>query len=221
MVFEKSQALLLLDLCEQSYNLSGGRSVIIPAGFSPPTPIYLREPRPSILNHDPMTLWGFATRNGVQRYVVFRGTQTTPEWIEDAIALPWVPFGNGHVHHDFHEGWESLRGATMDAAGVWTEDTIITGHSLGAALATLCRSEFGGNLLTFAGPRVGDAGFSEVLADTVRIVNKPDIVPHLPSEVFGFRHGGCEILVDGPGSITDLHLAHSLESYRAGINAKP
>ena len=79
---------------------------------------------------------------------------------------------------------------------------VITGHSLGAAIATLCWADLGGDLMTFASPRVGDPAFGTALwnGQTVRVINASDIVPDVPTDP-PFRHGGTEVKVQGPGGL--------------------
>jgi hypothetical protein len=162
--------------------------------------------------------------------VVFRGTQFTSgfdflqEWAEDALSLPLERFGAGHVHLGFYGAYQALRQPLMDAiAAVGAPDAngkVITGHSLGASLATLCWADLGGDLMTFASPRVGDPAFGTALLNgqTVRVINAPDIVPDVPIDP-PFRHGGLEQKVHGPGSLVDRPLAHALTSYVTGLNA--
>lgn len=74
---------------------------------------------------------------------------------------------------------------------------VVTGHSLGSSLATLHAflagsKNFAVELVTFASPRVGDRAFVEAfermnIANT-RVFNKPDVVPTVPIELFGYRH---------------------------------
>jgi predicted lipase len=229
MTFEKSKALTLLDLCEASYALATTGHCVLPPGFSDPVAIRLpAEGRPYFLNKDPLDIFGFVTMNAGTTYIVFRGTQITSgmdfmqEWIQDAVSLPLKVLGAGHVHLGFYDAWMALRLAVENVINpLWTE-IVITGHSLGAAIATCCWADIGGSLLTFASPRVGDPEFSTALwnGQTVRVVNKPDIVPDVPIDTGGphsfFRHGGTEIKIDGPGFLHP-HIAHNLESYRAGI----
>lgn len=50
----------------------------------------------------------------------------------------------------------------------------------------------------------------------MRIINRHDIVPDVPTDP-PFRHGGREVVVDGKHEILSPQVAHSLESYRFGI----
>lgn len=78
---------------------------------------------------------------------------------------------------------------------------VVTGHSLGSALATLFvmrnkeKNRFDiTTICTFASPRVGDAKFAEQFnalpMDSWRIVNCQDLVPKLPLHLplFGYEH---------------------------------
>jgi hypothetical protein len=236
--FSKSVALELLDLNSAAYALAETGHCTLPDGFSPP--VAIRMPpgnRPFFLQGDPLDIWGFATVKFSTLYLIFRGTQITSglefaqEWAEDALSLPIKPFGAGSVHLGFYGAWMALMESAVSAAieacapGVTVKgetefpSQIISGHSLGAAIATLCWSDFGGELMTFASPRVGNPSFAAALwaGNTVRVVNAPDIVPSVPPDP-PFRQGGQEVKVYGPGSAME---AHTLASYQAGIEALP
>lgn len=221
MTFSKSTALELCALNDAAYTLATTGHVNLPAGFTPPVAIRMGAgDRPFFLRGDPLDIWGYATSNAGKLHIVFRGTQFTSgldfaqEWAEDAASLPLEPLGAGKVHLGFYGAYKALRQAVVEIG----KPAVITGHSLGAALATLCWADLGGDLMTFASPRVGDPAFATGLwnGQTVRVVNAPDIVPDVPTDP-PFRHGGFVQTVEGPGSMLDRVVAHSLTSYAAGL----
>ena len=229
MTFSKSTALQLCTLNEDAYTLATTGHCKLPDGFTSPVAIRMAPgDRPFFLRGDPLDIWGYATSNAGKLYIVFRGTQFTSgfdfaqEWAEDALSLPLEPMGAGKVHLGFYGAYKALRQAVVDASAAVgapaANGRVITGHSLGAALATLCWADLGGDLMTFACPRVGDPPFATGLwnGQTVRVVNKPDIVPDVPTDP-PFRHGGSVQTVEGPGSALDRVVAHSLMSYAAGL----
>jgi hypothetical protein len=233
MTFSKSTALELCILNEAAYTLATTGHVNLPDGFSQPVAIRMAPgDRPFFLQGDPLDIWGYATSNAGTLYIVFRGTQFTSgvdfaqEWAEDALSLPLQPMGAGKVHLGFYAAYQALRQAVLDAGTAVgapaANGRVITGHSLGAALATLCWADLSGDLMTFASPRVGDPAFATALwnGQTVRVVNAPDVVPDVPTDP-PFRHGGAVQTVNGPGSLLDLALAHALTSYEAGLTALP
>jgi hypothetical protein len=210
MIYSKSSALLLLDLIAAAYELALGLPFTLPDGFSPAVPIRIAGVIPELLEHDAMPIWGFSTWKDTQQYIVFRGTRDFPEWVADFLPLPLRP----HAHYGFHSIYEAIRGSVTVSP-----DAIITGHSLGAAIASLCYADGGGQLMTFGGPRVGDSLFAKTLKGTIRVCNQFDIVPDVPLPPL-FRHGGTEVQVYGPGSRWDALLSHHVTSYRAGVLAQ-
>jgi predicted lipase len=174
--------------------------------------------------------FGFvATRQG-STVVSFRGTEGKDEWLEDFDAVAVLnEFGKGMVHQGFQNQYAKLRPALLAAlASVSVHSPVwITGHSLGAALATLCASDFVISskvalTYTWAGPRVGWSDYADWFkpVEFYRIVNEWDVVPRVPPAVNGYEHVGREILIDGGRPPADgfLKTAHNLElSYRPGV----
>lgn len=213
----KQQINTLIDLNEAAYCLSAGTPCVLPAGFSAPVPVRMDAGAlPHILQGDNRPIWGFSTTLGGQDYLVIRGTQNTMEWIADAFALPMASWANGsRVHRGFKEIYDGLSIGLPKLT-----KPVITGHSLGAALAALIYAATpGATLVRFASPRVGNDHFSQLLAGTLRIVNRHDLVPMVP-ELFGFDDKDAITLeVRGPWNPFNGKIGHALESYRTGYNA--
>lgn len=135
--------------------------------------------------------------------VAFRGTRTAVEWVVDAAAVqvpvPLVWFSDGQLKFArVHLGfliWFAFVRPQLDAAlplfNPNAVSTQLTGHSLGAAIATLTSVYLKlGSLLTpmqtypLASPRVGDRTFKSAydfyVPSTFRIVNLTDWVPVVP-----------------------------------------
>jgi pimeloyl-ACP methyl ester carboxylesterase len=156
--------------------------------------------------HDAGTL-GFAVRHIPTGTVVlvFRGTE--PDLADFATdALTWRtdwPTG-GHVHHGFAQALDSVWPQIEHRLGEQLKTCVFTGHSLGAALATLAASRVQSplaRLVTIGSPAVGDAAFVQTLANTEaqRYVNCCDVICTLPPLALGFAHAGAMHYVDANG----------------------
>mmetsp|Transcript_9790 Transcript_9790/g.14913 ORF Transcript_9790/g.14913 Transcript_9790/m.14913 type:complete len:290 (-) Transcript_9790:31-900(-) len=134
-----------------------------------------------------------------QIVVSFRGSYNTENWIND-LAYFQSEYGmnvsNAYVHDGFKSAWNELykTGVQTDwetLTAVYPDaTTLVTGHSLGAAIATLATLNFTRMQIqpvfvyTYGCPRVGNLEFSEYFTDSVvvhwRVVNVHDVVPTLP-----------------------------------------
>lgn len=157
----------------------------------------------------------FRFRNDHDVVLTCRGTQIT-EWNDikaDANAVMAALGAIGNVHSGFNREvdvlWpmleELLRG---DKQPVW-----FCGHSLGAAMATICayrckKSAIVGDpqeLHTFGSPRVGCKRYIRHAEVThYRWVHNNDIVTRVPPVMMGYRHCGNEIYLDRFGQIRRL-----------------
>jgi hypothetical protein len=171
-------------------------------------------------------------------FVAFRGTQTASEWLDDfdALATTYLPVANfGHVHLGWMALYETIRDSlvkNLAAACRGCNQLVVTGHSLGAALAVLAAPDILKNmppnlepaLTTFGGPRTGLHDFVVLFNMTIdscyRVVNLFDVVPHVPLALPGlpYEHVGVEVAVDSGGPIDPCD-RHSLTAYRAGLDS--
>ena len=119
---------------------------------------------------------------------------------------PWEQGGN--VHRGFKgaldEIWDGLENHISNLQKnnrkIW-----ITGHSLGAALATLAADRYGNiqGLYTYGSPRVGDRHFKEDFnVNAYRFVNNSDIVTKVPPAGM-YLHVGELKYIDSEGTIHD------------------
>lgn len=129
--------------------------------------------------------------------VVFRGSYSVRNWIANLrIALVDTPICNScRVHDGFNQAWLERQSAIIKAvnsamAAHPSYALVITGHSLGAAVATIAGAYFrsvGHNcdIYTYGSPRVGNNAFANYASSTsqgsiYRITHLNDPVPQLP-----------------------------------------
>ncbi len=129
------------------------------------------------------------------RILVFRGTSNLWDWLADLNAAPGIWPENGLVHRGFHLALDRVWKEVTACLSSFNGPVFYTGHSLGAALATLAASRKPPTALySYGSPRVGDKGFALTLSATrvYRLVNNRDIVPTLPPSIgpLAFRHVG-------------------------------
>jgi len=127
--------------------------------------------------------------------LVLRGTNNLMDWLTDIRAIPAGWAGHGNVHKGFAKAltliWDKVS-TSLDKNVPSDCPLFITGHSLGAALATLAASLRPPRALyTFGSPRVGDKDFGETLSGVknFRVVNNRDAVTTVPPPL-PFHHVG-------------------------------
>jgi len=136
--------------------------------------------------------------------VVFRGTQenSIQNWIEDLfwkqLDLDYPGMPEAKVHSGFYSAYHNttlrdgvVRGIRKTRGVYGNIPIMITGHSMGGAMASFCALDLVVNfglkdvtLMTFGQPRIGNAVFASNfkghLPNAIRVTNAHDIVPHLP-----------------------------------------
>ncbi len=147
--------------------------------------------------------------SGAIRVIAFRGTEPDdPRDVIDDLKFPPTSWpGGGKVHSGFAGAFERVKGPTLTAIGGSgsVRKVFVTGHSLGAALATLAASLAPQvRLVTFGSPRVGDNAFTSLVAPGrhIRFVDYLDVVTRLPpDQALNFVHAGGGHFIDRDGTI--------------------
>lgn len=153
-----------------------------------------------------------------ETYVLaFRGTE--PDEISDILAdLNAIPRGamtHGLVHSGFRgevdKLWEEIK-KHRDSKTHKDKKFYITGHSLGAAMATIATSRFEEytkveQLTTFGSPRVGTRKFvKHIETPHMRFVNNNDLVTKVPLFLMGYKHHGKLQYINFYGNVRKLTL---------------
>lgn len=201
------------------------RSRLAPYAITPATPIDKR--------------FGWVCRDKQRLIVTFRGTQTTGEWLHDFdfIPAPYRPFPDkATVHAGFQSVYYAVRDNLLQLINTSSSgitELLVTGHSLGAAVALLAmpdllnylQSDLGIKaapiLYNFAGPRPGYPNFKDLFNSAVdlcwRVVNVWDIVPRVPPILAGYVHVGEELVIDSGFSLDVAHNHHLDTGYLPGL----
>ena len=145
---------------------------------------------------------------GPVRVVAFRGTEPD-DWrdILTDVDFRETAWDGGWVHRGFARAFSRVSArvlAAIDDAGP-ARRVFVTGHSLGAALATLTASLRPGVLLfTFGSPRVGDTGFARLVGPRhARFVDHLDAVTRVPpAGALDYTHAGAGYFIEADGGVS-------------------
>ncbi|MCA1978975.1 MAG: lipase family protein [Thiobacillus sp.] len=159
---------------------------------------------------------GLVMANDAAIVVAFRGTEPAKlrDWMSD-LDTQFCDGPFGRVHNGFQLAlahvWDELDRCVAEfqdrGQSLW-----ITGHSLGAALATLAAARWRARdkpvhgLYSFGGPRVGDRAFERAFdqdfgARNFRFVNNCDLVTRVPLRAMGYSHAGTLLYFDSKGRL--------------------
>ena len=143
--------------------------------------------------------------NSKKEYIlVFRGTEPT-QWADIKSDLKFRKVtsldidgkSEGRVHRGFKAAldmvWDDINQHMVECKAI-DKDITITGHSLGAALATLVAGRLNNPnvvLYTYGSPRVATDKWNKCQKFThYRFRNNNDIVTRVPPRWLGFKHNG-------------------------------
>jgi triacylglycerol lipase len=184
--------------------------------------------------------FGFVLSSKKHNIIVFRGTQRTIEWVLNINAVYATKESKvfsksyGKIHPGFSTIYSNMAAQTLEIAKKLNPSVpcYVSGHSLGAAIATLAAIDIAVNvprlkkqvqLYTYASPRVGDPVFARehnrVLPNSYRVVNLADAITLVPFTVFfktEYVHVGEEWAFLAPNG--DVMPNHVVDTYRSAID---
>ncbi|MBE9140937.1 lipase [Nodosilinea sp. LEGE 07088] len=186
--------------------------------------------------------YGFLLESDDDSILVFRGTQRTAEWIGNiyAVQQPYPDPTTGESLGNIHAGFRRIADSIINPLAVDavkqinpTKPCYVSGHSLGAALATVLAMDIAVavpdlqpqlQVYVYASPRVGNPEFArsyaERLPNSFRITNLADPIPTMPPTKLRaeFVHVGEEwAFVSQAGDILPNHI---VDTYRRAVNAE-
>ena len=172
------------------------------------------------IDHKPSDTQGFIATQGKDVYIVWRGSSSKKDFQNDASIdkVHFVQPGE-KVHIGFKSSWDAVKDDTYKALEAALEklggeeeidNVIVCGHSLGAAVATLCAYEVWSIYktdkviaCTIGSPRVGNSefvkNFNAAPIESLRIVHNNDIVTTSP--IIGYKHVNHELRIDDAGNL--------------------
>ncbi|CAB4427597.1 unnamed protein product [Rhizophagus irregularis] len=162
---------------------------------------------------------GYVAINDKEKAIIvaYRGTSDEQSFLQD-FEVKLIPFSSSVPKAKVHSGFFSTYNDTKNEITELVKQlvkknpkykVISTGHSLGGSLALFQTLDLIGtpglnpsNLFTYTygQPRTGNKEFTQFVTSSghkfFRIVNKNDIIPHLPFRSLSYSHYGPEIWID-------------------------
>ena len=136
---------------------------------------------------------GYLLKSQDEYVLSFRGTSSASDAIADLKARMRPEAEGAKVHRGFKGELDKLW-PSIEKALVGVDHLYVTGHSLGAAMATIAAHRMQHKvqaLITFGSPRVGTKEFVNSLKVTHhRVQNNCDDVTKVPLLLMGYRHHG-------------------------------
>ncbi|KAI0835370.1 alpha/beta-hydrolase [Hypoxylon sp. FL0890] len=172
---------------------------------------------------------GFVSSDDKNELIVasFKGSESIRNWITDLsfIAVSCDLVDGCLVHAGFLTAYNEIKDDLMTALNTAKEanpsyKTVFTGHSLGAAVATVAVANarndgYDADLITYGSPRVGNKEFVSFVTNQsgaeYRVTHLDDPVPRLPPIIFGYRHTSPEYWLSDGSANTTIYKASDIK----------
>ncbi|KAK4691188.1 hypothetical protein P7C71_g5762, partial [Lecanoromycetidae sp. Uapishka_2] len=183
----------------------------------------------------PTDVTGYIAVDDTRSLIVlaFRGTHGIRNELTDidVFRVPTDICSNCDCHQGFWDSWiEARSGVTTAISNTQAMHpdygVVVTGHSLGGAIADIAAAEIrksGINceLYTYGAPRIAGSVLSDFITNTVngsvyRVTHTDDPVPRLPPISLGFVHISPEYYIDAPTNIAPT--AENITVFSGNIN---
>lgn len=166
-------------------------------------------------------------------YLVFPGTASETDILTD-VTFELVRYGGGNVHSSFLDVAKQTYPKIIDKVKrllAFKPDAkvIVSGHSLGGALAMLYSEMLHQDgvevtqLITFGQPRCGNGKFAKAFSQLgipyIRFVNETDIVPDVPPpwDKSDWTHAGNRLTFGKDGVLREGLLSDETAAFRRSI----
>ncbi|KAL8712802.1 MAG: hypothetical protein Q9220_003010 [cf. Caloplaca sp. 1 TL-2023] len=165
--------------------------------------------------------------------LAFRGSKSVRNFVADA-DFPVTPTDictGCTAHQGFYLSWIEARAGVLAAlktaaASHPSNRVIVTGHSLGGAIADFAAAEIrksgiAADLYTYGAPRIAGATLSNFITNqnmggNFRTTHKNDPVPRLPPLALGFVHISPEYYISTPNGVVPT--ANDITKYTGSVN---
>lgn len=168
--------------------------------------------------------------------IMFRGSDSLLDWWRNFLfCKKIIPYEGTNpkikVHQGFLKDYLVIRNLIHEKVKATNlKKVIVHGHSMGAAITTLCALDIQYNFpelevngIGLASPRIGNkyfkTSFNRRMPEFIRMTWGSDMVPGLPPKWFGFRHVGNYIHL-GPEPIKCIigrFKHHNIKNYHEAI----